>query len=220
MRYVYILIGIILISGGVFYFSQIQQSKNIQKEQTNTSKAKSAQNLDKSAVSEKDIPIQQEITPKPNVTRDADSTSFTFSGFGFGYPYKGTFSDVKSKIQFTNNEFAGAEFHINPGSVDTGFFAIDSQLQSTEFLNTPDYPEIIFVITNKGFASGATANMYGVLTIRGITNTFEFSGVVKNSSVSADFSINASDFRISDSRVEDEILVHIFTEWEEIDKPM
>lgn len=100
---------------------------------------------------------------------------------------RGTFNEVSgtASIDGANPSASSLSVTIRTASVDTRNAGRDGHLQSADFFDAEQYPEITFVAT--GFAvSGDVVEVTGDLTIKGVskelTIPFEFQGAVTDAS--------------------------------------
>jgi len=178
------------------------QNQNQKTQDTEVQQEESAENTPK-----QETPTKDRATVQPN------SIMLQFSGQGFGYPYQGTFKEIQGEVELASNRFAKAVFRVNARSVDTGNFIVNSQLKGEDFLNVNDYPEITLRITNVEFTEGANANASAQVTIRGVTNNFEFPATITNSSFTADFTVDVSQYGITHPSVDKNVHMRVSSEW-------
>lgn len=65
-------------------------------------------------------------------------------------------------------------FLIKANSMSTGDNDLDDYLKSTDFFNTAQYPDIVFISTGFEWINESTARLYGELTLRGKTKPLVF----------------------------------------------
>ncbi len=95
----------------------------------------------------------------------------------------GTFKTFSGEVKSENEDFSNAEisFEIDANSIDTYHEVRDSTLKSADFLNTAEFPKILF----NGFLQkkGDHDELQGELTLcaikRSITMEVEFTGIGK-----------------------------------------
>jgi len=120
---------------------------------------------------------------------DIERSMFIFEGFSPIRSHVGKFDDWSGSIIFEDDSIVGIEGLIKTESVNTGIGRLDSQLKSGNFFDVDKYGEIKFVSS-----SIEDDNMKGDLTFLGTTKEIEFSVVLEENSVSADFFIDSSEF--------------------------
>jgi polyisoprenoid-binding protein YceI len=99
----------------------------------------------------------------------------------------GTFSKFEATVETEGEEFttAKATFLIDVDSISTKNEQRDGHLKSVDFFDTANFPQIKFVVTNyENVDSDGSYEVYGDLTVRGITKNVkfdaEFGGVIKD----------------------------------------
>jgi polyisoprenoid-binding protein YceI len=99
----------------------------------------------------------------------------------------GTFSKFEAAVETEGEEFttAKATFIIDVDSISTKNEQRDGHLKSVDFFDTTNFPQIKFVATKyENVDSDGSYEVYGDLTIRGITKNVkfdaEFGGVIKD----------------------------------------
>jgi polyisoprenoid-binding protein YceI len=111
---------------------------------------------------------------------------------------KGTFKEFDGSIYTTEENFMTSEidFWINPASIDTGDAKRDEHLKSSDFFDVENHKQITFVGNTYEKVDNNSYELYGDLTIKGITKQVkldvEFGGVMKDpwGNEKAGFSIN------------------------------
>jgi len=87
---------------------------------------------------------------------------------------EGRFHRVSGEVTVDPQDFSSAKItlSIEPGSIDTGIGMRDSHLRSEDFFDAKKYPTIMFE-SQRVEGSGRRANVYGQLTIHGVTREIE-----------------------------------------------
>ena len=111
---------------------------------------------------------------------------------------KGIFTEYNASIYTTGDDFLTAEldFWMNPNSLETKDEKRDAHLRSSDFFDTEHHKEITFTSNTIEKAGEAGYELWGDLTIKGITKRIkvdvEFGGIVKDpwGAEKAGFTIN------------------------------
>ncbi len=99
---------------------------------------------------------------------------------------KGQFKEFDASIYTTGSDFLTAEvdFWMNPQSIETGNADRDGHLRAADFFDTENHKEITFRGNTFERVNDDSYEMYGDLTIKGITKRIkvdvEFGGVMKD----------------------------------------
>src|SRR5262245_5939541 len=120
---------------------------------------------------------------------------------------EGRFHRVSGEVTADPQDFSAAKItlSIEAGSIDTGIGMRDSHLRSEDFFDAKKYPTITFE-SQRVEGSGRRANVYGQLTIHGVTRDIEVPVEVALSDVAltakGEFMVNRRDYgRNSDSLI-------------------
>ncbi len=86
------------------------------------------------------------------------------------------FPEILGEIDFdaAHPERVEAEVHVRARSGSTGVALADQLLQSRDYLSSAEYPEISFDLTGLEQTSRSTADIFGNITLRGITRPITF----------------------------------------------
>jgi polyisoprenoid-binding protein YceI len=108
-----------------------------------------------------------EYTLDPNHT----FPNFTINHLGFSTMH-GRFNKTEGKMVYDPaNQTGSVEIVIDASSIDTGHAKRDEHLQSPDFLNAVEFPEITFKSTTVEFDDGNLAKVTGDLTILGVSKS-------------------------------------------------
>ena len=137
------------------------------------------------------------------------SIIFTIRHLGFSN-FTGRFNgfDATLNLDAANLEKSSVKVTVNPASVDVHNSTLEATLADTEFFNTRQFPEAVFVSTRVKKTSLTTLDVHGDLTLRGVTKPIVlkaiFNGVGDDPFVrkrklgfSATTSLRRSDFGMS-----------------------
>src|SRR5262245_23008388 len=120
---------------------------------------------------------------------------------------EGKFQRVSGEVTVDPQDFSAAKItlSIDAGSIDTGIGMRDSHLRSEDFFDAKKYPAITFE-SQRVEGSGRRANVYGQLTIHGVTREIEVPVEVALSDVAltakGEFIVNRRDYGMnSDSLI-------------------
>lgn len=120
----------------------------------------------------------------------------------------GKMTGLEGEIKFNPSDLKGSFFSVSAdaGSIDTDIAVRDSSLKTKEYLNTQQYPKIMFV--SKQITPGSKAGMYfvkGTLTIKGISKdiNFPFTVAAKNDGIqlTGEMHVNRLDYKIAEGSV-------------------
>lgn len=120
-----------------------------------------------------------------------------------GMGTEGKMSGLEGEIKFNPADLKNSFFSVSAdaNTINTDIDVRDSALKTKEYLNTQQYPKILFV--SKQISPGSKAGMYfvkGSLTIKGISKeiNFPFTVTSKNEGIqlTGDMRVNRLDFKI------------------------
>jgi polyisoprenoid-binding protein YceI len=159
----------------------------------------------------------EEVAPEePVLAENADETayinqessSFEFEGYAPGKSHVGTFTDWTGTISKKNGQIIKIEGTVQTDSVQTDNSGLDDHLKSDDFFDVTNYPEIRFVST-----SIQDGTMYGTLTFHGVTKEISFPAVVTDTSVTAEFLLDTTDFNFKYTAIDKDVrLAFTFSE--------
>ena len=120
-----------------------------------------------------------------------------------GMGTEGKMSGLEGEIRFNPADLKNSFFSVTAdvNTINTDIDVRDSTLKTKEYLNTQQYPTILFV--SKQISAGSRPGMYfvkGTLTIKGISKeiNFPFTVTPKNEGIqlTGDMRVNRLDFKI------------------------
>jgi polyisoprenoid-binding protein YceI len=132
---------------------------------------------------------------------ESSSIKFTIKNMGMGTD--GKMTGLEGEIKFNPSDLKGSFFSVSAdaNTVDTDISVRDSSLKSKEYLNTQQYPKILF--TSKQISAAGKPGMYfvkGTLTIKGISKEINFPFTVTSKTegiqLTGDMRVNRLDFKI------------------------
>ena len=124
------------------------------------------------------VSVPAVATAEPYVLdRSHAHVTFTVDHLGYSLVH-GQFREFDAEIDFDpeNVEATEVTFVIQAASIDTFWDARDRHVRSPDFLDVENHPEITFVATGVTQTGEETADITGVLTIRGTTLEVTFNG--------------------------------------------
>lgn len=133
---------------------------------------------------------------------DPAKSSFTFTGYGPGKSHDGTFTDLSGELLLDGETVVGARGKIDATSVSTGIDRLNGHLQSADFFDVAQYPEITMEST-----SIKDGTLTGRLTFHGVTKEISFPVTTAPRSLSADTVISMKEFGIEYTGVNDEVRI-------------
>ncbi len=100
----------------------------------------------------------------------------------------GRFGVFDSTMRFSENDFSDSliQFTCDVSSINTGVAERDTHLLSADFFDSERYPSMTFVSTGIKKTRGSNYNLYGLMTIRGVTKPLELFCVFNGSDINAD----------------------------------
>lgn len=123
---------------------------------------------------------------------DVGDSFFEFTGGkAIGKSHIGTFEDWEGSVYLEEGSISGIEGVAQVSSVKTDTNAVDKHLQTGDFFDVDNYPEIKFTSTNINYED---SEITGILEIHGISNEIIFPVVFEEGSVSGEFSLDANMF--------------------------
>lgn len=114
----------------------------------------------------------------------------------------GSFKIMEGQIDFDENDLKSAnfDFKIDIRSINTGNGMMTKKAQTAEWFDTAKYPFAKFKSTKVEKKDGATYNIYGNLTIKGITKLVTVPATLTKSSGKVTFKgtfyVNRIDFKV------------------------
>jgi len=154
------------------------------------------------------------LSQSGEMTIDEENTYLRFTGFGPGKEHSGSFDTMTANISFDNGSVSGGSLLIETASVNTGIKGLDSHLNTDDFLDTINHPQIEFIlvdVTVNDEDQSAVAN--GELTVRGITKKISVPVTLLANGFSADFLLDTSLFGISYIGVNEEVQIESQVIW-------
>lgn len=120
---------------------------------------------------------------------ETSKSSITWIGRKIAGSHNGTIVLKSGNLIMNGNKLAGGKFVMDMATIkDSGGSAkLEGQLNSDDFFSTHKFPTSTFVIT-KVSGSGSSVNVFGTLTIKGITNAVSFPATL---AVNSDGSVSA-----------------------------
>lgn len=132
-----------------------------------------------------------------------DGSVVTFIIRNMGMDTEGKMSGLGGEIRFNPADLKNSSFSvsIDANTIDTDISVRDSSLKTKEYLNTRQFPEILFI--SRQIIPGNKAGMYsvkGTLTMKGISKdiNFPFSVTPQNEGIrlTGEFRVNRLDYQI------------------------
>jgi len=129
-------------------------------------------------------------------------SSFEFEGFSVAKNHVGTFDEWDGFLIKKDNQIVGGEGAIQVSSVDTGIDRLNTHLQSADFFNAENNPEITFKATNieDGIATG-------VLSFHGISKRIAFPVTVTEDSMASEFFLDVTPFKFKYTGINPEVRI-------------
>lgn len=90
------------------------------------------------------------------------------------------FPRLGGSIEFDERrpETARARIVVSAAAVETGLAPVDALVRSRDYLDTAGHPEIIFELDRLEQTSRSTADIFGRITLRGVTRPVRFTATV------------------------------------------
>ena len=154
------------------------------------------------------------------------ATVFSWSHFGFSTP-SANFTDIQGTINVDNEKPSNSSVNVTipVSSINTNVAALDKHIQTADFFDTAQYPNITFKSTKVETKDKKHFKIMGNLTVKGITKPVVLDAVLNKQAVhpmtklptvgfNATTSFNRSAFGIANyvPNVSDKITVNITTE--------
>lgn len=154
------------------------------------------------------------ITQTGDVMIDEENTFLKFTGFGPGKEHPGSFDSMTTELEFTDGQISGGGLVIEASSINTGIDGLDSHLQTGDFLNVENNPQITFklndVVVND---EDQSAIAEGTLTMNGVAKDITVPVTLLANGFSVDFLLDMSIFGISYTGVNDQVQVEAQVIW-------
>lgn len=152
--------------------------------------------------------------------------TFSYSHFGFSTPQVGFDSfDAELNLDSDNVENSSIAVMIDATSISSRVDEFDEHLNSDDFFDTAQFPEIAFRSTSIESTGNDSYDVTGDLTIKGITRPLTLSMTVNKAAnhpmsgtpvigISGDAALNRSDFDLGlyAPNVGDEVSIHVTAE--------
>ena len=154
------------------------------------------------------------------------ATVFSWSHFGFSTP-SANFTDIQGTINVDNEKPSNSSVNVTipVSSINTNVAALDKHIQTADFFDAAQYPNITFKSTKVETKDKKHFKIMGNLTVKGITKPVVLDAVLNKQAVhpmtklptvgfNATTSFNRSAFGIANyvPNVSDKITVNITTE--------
>lgn len=144
---------------------------------------------------------------------DVAKSTIGFRGEKVTGGHDGSFKDFSGKVVMEDKTPTSLEFTVKMESVESDADKLTSHLKSDDFFAVDEHPESTFKstkITKKAGEKGATHEIEGELTLRGVTKIITFPAKVEISDDeakgSAEFAINRKDFEIKYEGMKDDLI--------------
>lgn len=105
--------------------------------------------------------------------------TFSYSHLGFSNPEVG-FNDVDVDLQLDAQDLQNSSFSVTiaAASVDSRVAEFDKHLKGADYFDVVAHPEITFESTTLEMTSATTANIAGVLTIKGVAKPVTLTAIL------------------------------------------
>jgi len=143
-----------------------------------------------------------------SVQVDTDQTFITFTGYKVGGEHTGSFDTMRAELVVDNGSIKGGLLTIDATSVKTDTAAVDTHLQSDDFFDAENYPDITFlaqdIIIND---AEQNALLKGSLTLKGVTKQLSVPVTLLANGIAVDFTVSMKEFGIEYKATKDEVRV-------------
>ncbi|MEY4440698.1 MAG: hypothetical protein RLY49_324 [Candidatus Parcubacteria bacterium] len=145
-------------------------------------------------------------------TIDPKSLKFTFTGYKPGGEHTGTFNSIKSEIGLDKDGVpVSANMVIDIASVKTDSEAVDKHLQTVDFFDVANNPNITVNIKSIQIENETSAKAITDITMKGVTKTISmpiaFARAANGTKFMIDTRVNIADFGIAYGPVLNEVRV-------------
>ena len=130
-----------------------------------------------------------------------EKSTLIFTGYSIVKSHVVKFNDWEGNLYFDGSEIKYFEGKIKSNSVSTGIEMLDNHLKNNDFFDIEKFPEILF----SGFV--AKDDMKGGLNFRGILKEISFPVKLDSKSISSEFYLDITPFKIKYIGVNKEIKV-------------
>lgn len=213
-----IIIGVIIILaviGGYFFIkdrqikkelSDVEESQEVQGDtKTNTKEVASTVTLNKTNGT-------WTVSQTGEYTVDPTSLKFTFTGYKPGGQHVGTFNSIKSEIALDKDGIpVNANMTIDIASVKTDTGAVDKHLQTADFFDAANNPNIVVSVKSIQVESETSAKAITDITMKGVTKTISmpvtFAKEANGTKFMIDTRVNIADFGIAYGPVLNEVRI-------------
>lgn len=144
---------------------------------------------------------------------DASKSKIGFRGEKVTGGHDGSFKDFSGKVVLEGKSATSLEFTVKMDSVESDADKLTAHLKADDFFAVEKHPESTFKstkISEKAGENGATHEIEGELTLRGVTKAITFPAKVIVSDAeargTADFTINRKDFEIMYEGMKDDLI--------------
>jgi polyisoprenoid-binding protein YceI len=146
-------------------------------------------------------------------TIDPASLKFTFTGYKPGGEHTGTFNSIKSEIGLDKDGVpVSANMVIDIASVKTDSEAVDKHLQTADFFDAVNNPNITVDIKSIEIEGESSAKALTDITMKGVTKTISmpvtFVKVTNGTKFMIDTRVNIADFGIAYGPVLNEVRIN------------
>lgn len=144
---------------------------------------------------------------------DVSKSTIGFRGEKVTGGHDGSFKDFSGKVVMEGEKATSLEFTVKMESVESDADKLTSHLKTDDFFAVDKHPESTFKstkISEKAGENGATHEIEGELTMRGVTKSITFPAKVEitddQAKGSAEFVINRKDFEIKYEGMKDDLI--------------
>lgn len=126
------------------------------------------------------------------ISINSGESSFEFTGGKVvGNAHVGTFENWEGSVYVKDGEVVGIEGIAQANSIKTENERVDGHLQTDDFFDVENYPEVKFASTNVDFSNG---EITGILQIKDVSKEITFPAEFSDGEVSGEFSFEADEF--------------------------
>lgn len=133
-----------------------------------------------------------------------ETSTFAFEGYGPGKAHTGYFTDWDAELYTVDDNIVGFEGTIQAESVVANASRVTEHLKNDDFFDVAAYPEISFKAT--GYNDEAS-ELSGTLTFRGVAQDITFPVVVTEDSLSADFVLDTTPFKMKYQKITNQVRI-------------
>ena len=127
---------------------------------------------------------------------------FSFTGYAGPKSHTGTFENITAEAIVENQNIKSALVTVQAASVNTGIEALDTHLESEDFFEVEQYPEMRFELTQL-----SESQAEGTLNFHGVEREITFPITREGERLQTDFLLNIEPFNIQYAALDNEVRI-------------